>query len=123
MIKKPHPLDVHIGNRLRWQRKMLGMSQKAFGQCVGLTFQQIQKYERGVNSISSRRLYEFSHVLQVALTFFYEGYGEKTSYPIPQDLSPLALALAHDFNVIPSRQCQRSIATLVREIAKGHRHG
>lgn len=102
---------------------MLGMSQKVVGQRVGLTFQQIQKYERGINSISSRRLYEFSHVLQVALTFFYEGYGEEVSYPIPQDLSPLTLQLAYDFNIISSRQCQRSIATLVHEISKEHRHG
>jgi transcriptional regulator with XRE-family HTH domain len=67
-----HPVDVHVGARLRQRRALLGMSQTALGNAVGLTFQQVQKYERGGNRISSSRLYEFAKVLDVPVSFFFE---------------------------------------------------
>jgi transcriptional regulator with XRE-family HTH domain len=66
-----HPVDVHVGTRLRQRRALLGMSQTALGNAVGLTFQQVQKYERGSNRISSSRLFEFSKVLDVPVSHFF----------------------------------------------------
>jgi len=68
----PHPVDVHVGSRVRLRRTMLGMSQEKLGDAVGLTFQQIQKYERGANRMGASRLYQFSHILGVPVAFFFD---------------------------------------------------
>ena len=68
-----HPVDTHVGSRLRQRRALLGMSQTDLGKAVGLTFQQVQKYERGFNRISSSRLFEFAKVLDVPVTHFFDG--------------------------------------------------
>jgi transcriptional regulator with XRE-family HTH domain len=68
----PHPVDVHVGKKVRQRRTLLGMSQEKLGAAVGLTFQQIQKYERGTNRIGSSRLYELSQVLDVPVSYFFE---------------------------------------------------
>ncbi len=69
-----HPVDVHVGKRLRLRRSMLGMSQDHLGKEIGVTFQQIQKYERGVNRIGSSRLYDFSNILSVPVGYFFEDF-------------------------------------------------
>lgn len=69
----PHPVDVHVGGRVRLQRTLLGLSQEKLGEAVGLTFQQIQKYERGANRIGASRLHEFSQILDVPVAFFFDG--------------------------------------------------
>ena len=66
------PVDIHVGSRVRLRRTLLGMSQEKLGRAVSLTFQQIQKYERGSNRISSSRLFQFSKVLQVPVSFFFD---------------------------------------------------
>ncbi len=68
----PNPVDVHVGKRLRLRRTLLGVSQAKLGNSVGLTFQQIQKYERGANRIGASRVYEFSSLLDVPVSFFYD---------------------------------------------------
>lgn len=68
----PHPVDVHVGSRVRLRRTMLGMSQEKLGEAVGLTFQQIQKYERGANRIGCSRIYQFSSILGVPVAFFFQ---------------------------------------------------
>lgn len=68
----PNPIDAHVGARVRLRRTLLGLSQEKLGQALGLTFQQVQKYERGVNRIGASRLYALSRVLDVPITFFYE---------------------------------------------------
>ena len=68
----PNPIDAHVGARVRLRRTLLGLSQEKLGQALGLTFQQVQKYERGVNRIGASRLYSLSRVLDVPITFFYE---------------------------------------------------
>mgnify|MGYP000002679140 FL=1 len=68
----PRPVDVHVGARLRQRRTLLGMSQEKLGEAVGLTFQQIQKYERGANRIGASRLYQLSNVLDVSVSYFFE---------------------------------------------------
>src|ERR1041385_4815801 len=68
----PNPVDVHVGQRVRMRRVLLGMSQEKLGAALGLTFQQIQKYERGANRIGSGRLYQLAKVLDVPLSYFYD---------------------------------------------------
>src|SRR5579862_1983547 len=69
---RPNPIDVHVGSRVRLRRNMLGLSQEKLGEAIGLTFQQVQKYERGANRIGASRLLELSRVLGVPVTFFYD---------------------------------------------------
>jgi transcriptional regulator with XRE-family HTH domain len=76
MSDKPNPIDVHVGRRLRLRRTLLGMSQERLGQLLGLTFQQIQKYERGVNRIGSSRLYELGQILDVPVSFFFDDMAD-----------------------------------------------
>ena len=75
----PNPIDIHVGSRVRLRRTLLGMSQEKLGDAVELTFQQIQKYERGANRIGSSRLYQFSKVLQVPVSFFFDDMPEAIS--------------------------------------------
>ncbi len=71
-VRSPNPVDVHVGTRVRLRRTLLGMTQTGLGQAIGLTFQQVQKYERGVNRIGSSRLYDLARVLDVPINFFFD---------------------------------------------------
>ena len=68
----PHPVDIHVGSRIRMRRTLLGLSQEKLGDALGLTFQQVQKYERGANRVGSSRLYEISRILDVPISFFFD---------------------------------------------------
>lgn len=70
--KKPNPVDAHVGSRVRLRRMLLGMSQERLGDSMGLTFQQVQKYEKGVNRIGASRLFQISRILDVPVQFFFE---------------------------------------------------
>jgi transcriptional regulator with XRE-family HTH domain len=72
MASNPNPIDVHVGKRLRLRRTLLGMSQERLGELLGLTFQQVQKYERGANRIGSSRLFELGQILDVPVSFFFD---------------------------------------------------
>lgn len=74
-----HPIDIHVGQRLRQRRMLLGMNQTALGRAVGMTFQQVQKYENGSNRVSASRLFEFAHVLDLPVTHFFEGLGAEAA--------------------------------------------
>lgn len=76
--KKPHHVDVHVGGRVRMRRMLIGMSQEKLGESLGLTFQQVQKYEKGTNRIGASRLYEISRILDVPVSFFYEGLARQS---------------------------------------------
>ncbi len=80
----PHPVDAHVGNRVRLRRTLLGMNQTQLGEALGLTFQQIQKYERGFNRISASRLWQLTEILDVPLLFFFDGLGGGAK-ALPQD--------------------------------------
>src|SRR5688572_17234641 len=71
--KAPNPIDKHVGSRVRMRRMMLSMSQEKLGDALGLTFQQVQKYEKGTNRIGASRLQQISQILQVPVSFFFEG--------------------------------------------------
>ena len=90
----PHPVDIHVGGKIRIQRKTQGISQSALAETLGLTFQQIQKYERGSNRVSASKLFEIANTLQVSIGYFFEGL-ERTAAGVVsiQDESSLILEL------------------------------
>src|ERR1700724_640918 len=79
----PDPIDVHVGSRVRMRRNMLGLSQEKLGEAIGLTFQQVQKYERGTNRISASRLHDLSRVLDVPVSFFFDDMDPVRAPAIP----------------------------------------
>ncbi len=104
MVTKPNPIDVHVGKRLRLRRTLLGMSQERLGELLSLTFQQIQKYERGVNRIGSSRLYELGQILDVPVSFFFDdmagsaasGHGPKLNTGLSEDSGRFGYRLQDD---------------------------
>src|SRR5271163_504836 len=80
---KPNPIDIHVGSRVRLRRNMLGLSQEKLGEAIGLTFQQVQKYERGANRIGASRLMELSGVLDVPVSFFFDETDPVRAPAIP----------------------------------------
>jgi transcriptional regulator with XRE-family HTH domain len=87
MPANPNPIDIHVGRRLRLRRTLLGMSQERLGELLGLTFQQVQKYERGANRIGSSRLFELGQILDVPVSFFFDdldsGNAARRGHPMP----------------------------------------
>ena len=97
------PIDVHVGSRIRLRRTLLGMSQERLGDSLGLTFQQVQKYERGVNRVSASRLFDLARVLEVPISFFYEDMPEGAAADsparragVPGPVGPLGFSDAQD---------------------------
>lgn len=78
---RPSPIDVHVGTRIRLRRTLLGMSQERLGDALGLTFQQVQKYERGVNRVGASRLFDLSRVLDVPISFFFDDMPDSLAGP------------------------------------------
>ena len=127
--KAPNPIDKHVGSRVRMRRMMLAMSQEKLGDALGLTFQQVQKYEKGTNRIGASRLQQISHILQVPVAFFFEGApnlqgqdGPRTDAPSPAYVSDFlatseGLALTKAFMKIKVPKLRRRILDLVEEIA------
>jgi transcriptional regulator with XRE-family HTH domain len=87
---KPNPVDVHVGARVRLRRTLLGMSQEKLGEALGLTFQQVQKYERGANRVGASRLFDLSRVLDVPVSFFFDDMSEEVEALSPRLISGLA---------------------------------
>ena len=87
---RPNPVDVHVGARVRVRRTLLGMSQEKLGDAIGLTFQQVQKYERGANRIGSSRLFDLSRVLDVPIEFFFEDMPSDVAASSPAQTRGMA---------------------------------
>ncbi|CAA7614069.1 Uncharacterized HTH-type transcriptional regulator Smed_0045 [Candidatus Terasakiella magnetica] len=83
---QPNPVDVHVGSRIRLRRTLMGMSQETLGEAIGLTFQQVQKYERGANRVGASRLYDLSRVQDVPVSFFFDDMPDDV-----QKLSPVGI--------------------------------
>ena len=123
--KAPNPVDKYVGSRVRMRRIMLGMSQEKLGEALGLTFQQVQKYEKGSNRIGASRLQQISLILQAPISFFFEGvpgpdgFGEDTSpaYMTNFLASSDGLKLVKAFTRIPSAAVRRRIVDLIEEMA------
>lgn len=129
--KKPNPTDVHVGSRIRLRRNMLGMSQEKLGENLGITFQQIQKYEKGTNRVGASRLQAISEVLGVPVSFLFEdvpnqdmaarGLAEDASATLALDFatSTEGLQLNRAFVKIGDAKVRRKIIDLVKALAAG----
>ena len=124
--KVPNSIDVHVGNRVRIRRLELGMSQTKLGDALGLTFQQVQKYEKATNRISASRLQHVSRILQVAIAYFFEGspgqLKAKGNAPSSAHVFDFVattdgLTLAKAFTQIKNANVRHHIVKLVNEIA------
>jgi transcriptional regulator with XRE-family HTH domain len=128
--KAPNPTDKHVGARVRMRRMMLGMSQEKLGDALSLTFQQVQKYEKGANRIGASRLQQISNILQVPVSFFFEGAPQTpglattgmSEAPSPAYVSDFlatsdGLALTKAFMGIKDAKLRRKIVDLVEQIA------
>jgi len=95
---RPSPIDVHVGSRIRLRRTLLGMSQERLGEALGLTFQQVQKYERGVNRVGASRLFDLSRVLDVPISFFFDDMPDSltTSFGVPASRRSSSYTESHD---------------------------
>jgi transcriptional regulator with XRE-family HTH domain len=122
-VPAPHPVDAYVGARLRMRRTVLGLSQERLGEAIGLTFQQVQKYERGTNRISASRLFEMSVVLNVSVGFFYEGYivpltrAEAPAGYAAAILQRDALELMGVFQRIADPEMRRRVLVLAKGVA------
>jgi transcriptional regulator with XRE-family HTH domain len=125
----PDPVDKHVGSRVRMRRMMLGMSQQTLGDALGLTFQQVQKNEKGTNRIGAGRLYHLARILGVPVGFFFEGAPHVSGRPAKGDTpspayvadflaKPDGLAIARAFMRINDVQLQHRIADLIEAIVK-----
>jgi len=130
--KKANPVDAHVGYRVRLRRVLIGMSQERLGELLGLTFQQVQKYERGINRIGAGRLYEVAEILDVPISFFYEGVngversgeggGLESSAVMDFLSSNEGIQLSTAFIGIKDAKVRRRLLDLVRSIA-GEQNG
>jgi transcriptional regulator with XRE-family HTH domain len=126
----PNPIDLHVGNRIRLRRKVLGVSQESLAADLGLTFQQVQKYERGANRVSASKLYEIARSLQTTITYFFEGYtdpdgpgisaGEHLDEVSTVDflMTPEGIEMAALFPKITKSKVRRKILDLVRAMSE-----
>ena len=133
----PNAVDVHVGARMRLRRTLLGMSQSVLGEAIGLTFQQVQKYERGANRVGASRLFDLSHVLDVPVSFFFDDMNEATLKASPVfvikgeapaahsqsfDKDPMArretLELVRAYFSISDERVRRTVYDLAKELGK-----
>lgn len=128
--KKPNPIDIHVGSRIRLRRNMLGMSQEKLGENLGITFQQIQKYEKGTNRVGASRLQAIASVLGVPVSFFFEdapggesgehgGLAEdnSTTFVVGFLNSPEGLQLNRAFVKISDPKVRRKVIDLVKALS------
>lgn len=138
-----NPIDVHVGRRIRLRRSLLGLSQSEVANAMGLTFQQVQKYERGANRVSSSRLFDIARILDVPISYFYAEMSTQVSQqspaslmevptaklPLPDDLErdPMArretLELVRAYYKIKCPDTRKYLAKMVKSIAKGEMVG
>jgi transcriptional regulator with XRE-family HTH domain len=127
--KAPNPVDKYVGSRVRMRRIMLGMSQEKLGEALGLTFQQVQKYEKGTNRVGASRIQQIAEILQIPVSFLFDGGPSGTTNadgtiegPSPSYVSDFlatseGLALTRAFTRISDAKLRRSIVELVEQIA------
>ena len=129
--KQANPVDAHVGHRVRLRRMLIGMSQERLGELLGLTFQQVQKYEKGINRIGAGRLFEVAGILGVPISFFYEdadtngprsGFSEAGEPPPVMEFlaSGEGLQLSLAFMRIKDSKVRRRILDLVRSLSDGN---
>jgi transcriptional regulator with XRE-family HTH domain len=125
-IKNQNPIDRHVGARIRMQRMVCGLSQTKLGKAVGVSFQQVQKYEKGVNRVGASRLQQIANVLKVAPDFFFDGASAKAVTNVTKEITLIeefissrdGVALSKAFTKISHQKMRRSIISLVEQIAR-----
>jgi transcriptional regulator with XRE-family HTH domain len=130
VTKKTNPIDAQVGNRVRIRRMLIGMSQERLGDLLGLTFQQVQKYEKGVNRIGAGRLFEIARILGVPIDFFYDGVaaalenpGEGTPPVMEFVSSGEGLQLSLAFMKIKDPKVRKRVLDLVKSLANEEEAG
>ena len=115
-----HPVDVHVGKRVRFKRKVLGYTQSDLGKKVGLTFQQIQKYEKGENRISASKLFQISQVLNTCVSFFFEGYSDERVVSTEKTFidDKQSIDLVQSFKTIKNDKLKKRIMLLVDSMSE-----
>ncbi len=113
--KSPHPVDVYVGRRLRLRRTLLGLSQTAVAKQLGLSFQQLQKYENGTNRIGAGRLHDLAEILKVPVSFFYDGVAD--SRPPAPEVGGRALEAAWRLERIADSEKRRAIFRLIAALS------
>ena len=125
----PNPIDIHVGLRIRLRRKELGVSQERLAEAIGLTFQQVQKYERAANRVSASKLYEMARALDTSTAYFFEGLADTTTASVGDEpggqahlqaflLTPEGVELAGAFPKITPPRIRRRILDLVRAMVE-----
>lgn len=130
MEHKPNPVDVHVGKKLRERRSVLGITQEKLGRELGLTFQQVQKYERGANRIGASRLFQLCRILDVGPNHFFEGLSLKKNAPIPgmsdaeqaefdpeKEMTREVMKLVQAFRRIPGDKARQGVIDLAKALA------
>jgi transcriptional regulator with XRE-family HTH domain len=121
-----HPVDVHVGKRIRHRRWLVGITQQQLAEAVGIKFQQIQKYETGMNRVSASRLWDIAEALSVPVSFFFEGLGDESlqteaDQELPNDIlkDKEALELVRSYYAIPETQRRRlfELARVLSDVA------
>ncbi|HTX51158.1 MAG TPA: helix-turn-helix transcriptional regulator [Caulobacteraceae bacterium] len=126
--RPPNPVDLHVGARIRMRRRMQNVSQERLAAALGLTFQQVQKYERGANRVSASKLYEIASTLQAPISYFFDGLDDPTGDGAPSVgsdeqtvhaflMTTEGLDLARGFARIPRGRVRRRILELIRALA------
>lgn len=124
-----NPVDIYVGSRVKLRRTLLGLSQEKLGAALGLTFQQVQKYERGANRIGASRLYKLAQVLDVPVGYFFDGYDDSRPAPGSSAVAEEAETFEHDhlarretidmmraYYSIPDAGVRRRMIDLVRSV-------
>lgn len=120
----PHPVDLHVGIRIRMRRKEMGVSQERLADSLGITFQQVQKYERGANRVSASKLWEIATALKTPVAYFYDGLGDRQAETAERDaaqefmLSTEGIALMAAFPRIIEPAIRQKLVELIRVVAE-----
>jgi transcriptional regulator with XRE-family HTH domain len=124
----PHDVDVHVGSRVRLRRAALGLSQDQLGSAIGISFQQVQKYERGANRIGASRLYQMSKALQMPISYFFEGFGDEglaedgdSAYQTDPVLKRESLEVMRAYHQIKDPKQRKKILKLIQALAEESR--
>jgi transcriptional regulator with XRE-family HTH domain len=134
-LRKPNVIDGHVGARLRLRRTLLGISQEQLAESLGLTFQQVQKYERGTNRVSASRLFQLANILDVPITWFFDEMGAETAAagvrtgksfaeePAGYDADPMSrretLELVRVYYRISDRKVRKKLYEMTKALAEG----
>jgi transcriptional regulator with XRE-family HTH domain len=113
-----HPIDVYVGKRVRFKRKVLGLTQSDLAEKVEITFQQIQKYEKGENRISASMLYQIAQSLNTSVSFFFEGYAENNASETVLKDDKVSIDLINSFSSIKNPELKKRLLMLISSVSE-----